>query len=563
MSSNAVSRFLAAAWRHIGFVFIGLSLIYCAYRAFDPPRLNYGDTSSDYNIMYSGRNFAKYGFVALKFTPHLMDPATMVLPRDSVYIYTHYPQLPDLMNGVERRLGLSTLTQFRFVALLFSFASLFFIYQLAVTYWGRQVGQVAIALWVTNPMFVQHADYLHHLPYAAFFGFGSLYLLSRYLREGERPWWLAGSSAMVFLTIFASYDMWFCLPLLLAALTMWHYRAVVSFPVARVLGILAAVTFGAVLLKFASNAWALGGWNHVLADFRFQVAERASDRIVRTGYRKQIWNVLSGRIDRFFTPLLFVVALFWVVAPRFRRALASYGIVIRGMANPIVLLVASVPFLAIFIELWFAQYYPTFHIIPFYAIGSATIAVLLVDAPRRWMKIAGVGFVAVLLANSLDEDLTFPIAFFPEAEIQSLARDLNTVSPPQTEVLVNNVFDATYRYYFNRRTMTTTLIPPKEAEVTFRWLGDYRKEPNRATPEGAIFVRHKHVADELYDKGYYYIASRYRYWTQYASPRRYHASLDSLVAITDSIIAAGADRAGVKLYDNEYYTIWRILPPAR
>ena len=562
MSSHDVKRALAALWRQIGFVFVGLSLAYCVYRAFDPPRLNYGDTSSDYNIMYSGRNFAKYGFFALKFTPHLMDPATMSMPRDAAYIYTHYPQLPDLMNGVERKLGLSTLTQFRFVALLFSFASLFFVYQLATMYWSRQVGQVAIALWATNPMFVQHADYLHHLPYAAFFGFGSLYLLGRYLREGRRLW-LAGSAAMVFLTVFASYDMWFCLPLLLAALAMWHYRTVLSVPVARVLAILAAVTLGAVFLKFASNAWALGGWSHVLADFRFQVAERASDRIVRTGYRKQIWNVLSGRIDRFFTPLLFVVALFWVVAPRFRRALASYGITIDGMANPIVLLLAAVPFLAIFIELWFAQYYPTFHIIPFYAVGCATVAVLLVDAPRRWMKVAGVAFVAVLLANAIDEDLTFPIAFFPEAEIRSLGQELDKVSPPQTEVLINNVFDATYRDYFNRRTMTTTLIPPKEAEATFRWLGDYRKETNRATPEGAIFVRHKHVADQLYDKGYYYIASRYRYWKQYARPREYRATLDSLVDLTDSIIAAGADRAGVKLYDNEYYTIWRILPPPR
>jgi len=146
----------------------------------------------------------------------VLDAELVKLPEDRAMIYTHYPQLPDLMNGVLRVVfGLSDIVQFRFVALAFSFASLFFIYQLLCAYWSRQTAQVAIALWVINPLWIQHADYLHHLPYAAFFGFGSMYFLVRYLRDAKRGW-LAASGAFLFLTILSSYDYWFFAPLLIA-----------------------------------------------------------------------------------------------------------------------------------------------------------------------------------------------------------------------------------------------------------------------------------------------------------------------------------------------------------
>ena len=76
-------------------------LAYCLVHAFDPPRLNWGDSASDYNVMTSGRNFAKYGFLHLRLTPFVLDPAYMT-NADSAMVYTHYPQLPDLMNGLER-----------------------------------------------------------------------------------------------------------------------------------------------------------------------------------------------------------------------------------------------------------------------------------------------------------------------------------------------------------------------------------------------------------------------------------------------------------------------------
>lgn len=212
---------LATLWHHIGFVTVAVVLLYTLVHAFDPPRLNWGDSYSDYNVMTAGRNFQKYGFVRLRFTPVLLD-ADLVTAADRRLIYTHYPQLPDVMNGVYRTaFGLSTLSQFRLVALAFSFTSLFFVYQLVAAYWSRRTAQIALALWVLNPLWIQHADYLHHWPYASFFGFGSVYLLQQYLRRQRWPW-LVASGACLFLLFLASYDYWIFVPLLLAMVAVAH-----------------------------------------------------------------------------------------------------------------------------------------------------------------------------------------------------------------------------------------------------------------------------------------------------------------------------------------------------
>ncbi len=38
-------------WHHIGFVCVAVVLLYCIVHAFDPPRVNWGDSNSDYNVM--------------------------------------------------------------------------------------------------------------------------------------------------------------------------------------------------------------------------------------------------------------------------------------------------------------------------------------------------------------------------------------------------------------------------------------------------------------------------------------------------------------------------------
>ena len=549
---------LTAAWRNAGFICVAILLVYCAVHAFDPPRLNWGDSASDYNVMTSGRNFAKYGFLQLRLTPFVLDPAFMTT-ADSAMVYTHYPQLPDLMNGLERSLfGFTDLVQFRLVALVFSFSALFFVYQLVGFYWSRQTAQVALALWVINPLWIQHADYLHHAPYAAFFGFGALYFLFRYLNE--RRWgFLAASGAFVFFVFMASYDFWIFVPLLLAMATLGYYRKDWAAAI-RVLAALAACAVAALAFKWGTNAWALGGVTAFVRDLRFQMVERTTTQAVHVAYDAGIWPTLVGRVERSFSLLLFGVAAFWALYPTLRRRFTGLDSSERVTVNPLFILLAALPFLALFRELWVGQYYPTLLVLPFYAIGSAVLAMLLIGARQRALKPLGLAILVALAANSIAENVRFKKAFLPRTEIASLKKELDAVTIPGQHVLVDHVFDAAYRYYFNHNTVALIVNPPWHYEAALRYYAD-PKRPNVAPPTGAVFVQHKHLADELFDKGYYYILGRQGYWGPWGNPERYHDELDRLIATRDSaLVATVAEMGGQKIQETDTYVVWRIMP---
>lgn len=545
-------------WDNIGFVCIALVLIYCVVHAFDPPRLNWGDSGSDYNVLMSGQNFQRYGFLKLRLTPFLMDPAFMTTD-DRVFVYTHYPQLPDLMNGLLRVVfRLSDLVQFRFVALAFSFGALGFVYALIASYWSRRTAQIALALWVVNPLWIQHADYLHHSPYGAFFGFGSVYFLVRYFRD-ERRRFLVASGAFLFLVFLASYDSWFFIPLLIAMATVGHYRGVFRAPVVRVLAFLASFAVAAVLFKIGTNVWALGGVKGFVADLHFQFAERATDKITRSSFERGVWPTLYGRVERFFTLLLFPVTLFWLVYPLLRRRWGTTLPVLASVrTNPVLLLLAAFPFLYLFREIWVAQYYPALLVLPFYAIGFAAVVALLLEVQHRAAKALGIALLIALLANSIDENLDFKKAFLQRDTIRTLKAQLDRVSAPGQTVLTNHVFDSPYRYYFNRQMVALILDPPGVVEIAIASFADPTTHPKTAPPTGTIFVEHKHVVDELYDKGYYYILGRYRLWTQWGNPRKYHDAINALVAERDSVLMAKVARVSDKLYETSDYAVWRV-----
>ena len=553
-------RVVRVAWKNVGFVCVAAVLIYCVIHAFDPPRLNWGDSMSDYNVMTSGRNFQKYGFLKLHLTPLLMDPA-YTRSFEPVFVYTHYPQLPDLMNGVLRvALGMETLTQFRLVALVFSFTALFFVYQLLVQYWGRSTAQMGLALWVVNPLWIQHADYLHHAPYAAFFGFGSVYFLTRALGESRRGF-LAASGIFLFITVLASYDYWFFAPLLLAMATVAHYRTVASWSVVRPLAFLALFAIAGLAVKLGTNAWALGGLQPWLKDLRFQFAERATDRVTRTSYRLGVVPTAYGRVERFFTVLLIPIALFWASVPLLRRRWKTpFFTTASRVYNPWLLFFGALPFLYLFTEIWVAQYYPALLVLPFYAVATAAFIGLLSMSPGA--RVIGGFLFSALLLNSVYENSRFKKAFFDLNTVRTMSAQLDSVAGPGQQVLINHVFDAPYRYYFNRNTVAVALFPPRVANVGLESYADARRHWRSAGPDGAIFVQHKHVKDELYDKGYYYIFGRLRLWALWANPEKHRELVDEMIVERDSTLMAHVARMGRKLYDAPDYAIWRIQPPS-
>jgi hypothetical protein len=210
--------------------------------------------------------------------------------------------------------------------------------------------------------------------------------------------------------------------------------------------------------------------------------------------------------------------------------------------------------------MWVAQYYPGMLVVPFYAVGMAAIATMLWQAGRPAVRAVGVILVVVLLANSLDENAAFPIAFFPRNEIASLQKFFDAAGAPEKEVLVNHVFDAQYRYYFNRKIVSMTLTPPRVADMALLSFANPLTHPRTAAANGAIFIQHKHVVDELYDKGYYYILGRWRLWTLWGNPRSHRQLIDSLIADQDSVLMTRVAKVGTRLQDTPFYSVWLIHP---
>jgi hypothetical protein len=556
---SSSKRALSVAWQHIGFVCVVVVLSYSLVGAFDPPRLNWGDSGSDYNVMSVGRNFQKYGFLEMRLTPSLLD-RDLVTKDDSVTLYTHYPQLPDLANGVLRTaFGMSDVVQFRLVALAFSFGSLFFIYTLVGIYWSRLTAQLALGLWVTNPLWIQHADYLHNGPYGAFFGFGSVYFLVRSLRADHGRLFLAASGALLFLAYCSSYDYWIFTPLLLAMVTVAHFGGMIRRDVLRTLATLAGCALLAIACKVATNIWARGGIGPFLADLHVQAIEHSTGDVIRTGFADGIWPTLAGRVERHFSLLLFPLAVLWAVVPLIRTRLAdTLPALGRSPANPALLLLAALPFLCAFPELWVAQYYPFLMVVPFYAVGFAALIVLLIESERRTAKAVGLAVLLAVSWNALDENLRFRKAFFERDAIRTLRVQLDTLAPPTQRILVNHVFDAAYRYYFNRTIFAMILDEPFRVDRHFARLS----APGSAfsTPQGMLFVQHKHLTDELFDKGYYNVLAHYRLWDAWANPPRYRRFLDSLISDRDSQLMAKVAQEGHKLYESDYYVLWRINP---
>lgn len=62
------------------------------------PDLDHGDEYSDAEVLSSGENFVRFGFIKTRFLqmhePHLDKPENL---------YTHYPGLPDIINGFLRK----------------------------------------------------------------------------------------------------------------------------------------------------------------------------------------------------------------------------------------------------------------------------------------------------------------------------------------------------------------------------------------------------------------------------------------------------------------------------
>jgi len=150
------------------------------------------------------------------------------------------------------------------------------------------------------------------------------------------------------------------------------------------------------------------------------------------------------------------------------------------------------------------------------------------------------------------------VTFDPRA-IRTLKAELDSATIPGQRILVNHVFDGFYRYYFNRSTVALIATAPSRMSSAIAYYTEPGRSPS-ATARGAVFVEHKHLADEMFDKGYYYVIARYRLWQLWANPGPYRPLIDSLVNERNAQLTAAVAAHGRKLYETPDYAVWQLDP---
>ena len=211
---------------------------------------------------------------------------------------------------------------------------------------------------------------------------------------------------------------------------------------------------------------------------------------------------MFGRVERCFTLLLFPVALFWLAMPFIRRR-TSEDSSTTGAESGLFLL-AALPFLWMFIQLWVLA-----------VLSHAARPALLRGRVRRGdcslhryefprCQVRGGRLSSSRSAiNSIDEDVRFKKAFFDPNAIRTLRAQLDSVSAPGQYIMVNHMWDSAYGYYFDRNTVLMGINASDRMDEALAYYTDPKR--NRvAPPTGAIFVQHKHLTDELFDKSFYY-----------------------------------------------------------
>ncbi|MEO7731362.1 MAG: hypothetical protein ABIY55_10340 [Kofleriaceae bacterium] len=498
--------------------------VYLAISAFEPFRTNWGDPWSDGNAMTAGRYFARDGFVKTAFTP-ILDVGP--LDQDSLR-YTHYPPLPDLVNGLEQTLlGGGYLAIHRLIAIGLSALGLLFAFRYLRALWDETIAALAVALIATNLLFLQYADTIHHIPLYFSTGFACLWAAVRWLDTGRRGALVVVGLA-TWLCFLASYDFYFFLSIMIVATVKLRGAKILrGRGLAVILGFgLAALA--SIAVKNLLVIWAVGvpAWHR---DVIYQFFERASGASSKS-YKEMIADVVFWRLWRFGSPLLFAAVVVQLVGVIDR---------VRGRApsvspRPLILLGAGLPFLLVFSQLVVEQYHPLLLILPFAAVAIAAMI------QQVWTRVPGLAIALIVLYLGWQgwQLRLLKKAFLEPADVAAVEKVL---AGDHHRIVLSNIFvDGPVRYLWNRHLFTLDPELPKLYAVLETYGAD--------SPLTLVMLRHTYR--HLYDKAMYSYFGTDRRLPWIARPDYFRNATKVRFDARDKAFADALDGVGTIAYES-------------
>jgi hypothetical protein len=512
-------------WLRLGFTLcLAVVGVYLIVSAFEPFRTNWGDPWSDGNAMTAGRYFARDGFFKTAFTP-ILDVGP--LDHDSLR-YTHYPPLPDLVNGLEQTLlGGGYLAIHRLIAIGLSALGLLFAFRYLRALWDQAIAALSIALIATNLLFLQYADTIHHIPLYFMTGFACLWATVRWLDSGRRAALVAVAIATWFCFL-ASYDDYFFLSIMIVATVRLRDARLLR---GRGLTVILVFGFSALASIAAKNLlviWAVGvtEWHR---DIVYQFFERASSANSRN-YKDLIGDVVFWRLWRFASPLFFAAVVVQLV-----------GVIdwIRGRTptvspRPLILLGAALPFMFVFSQLVVEQYHPLLLVLPFAAVAMAA----MIRSVWTRVPVLAIAMMTLYLGWQGWQLQLLRKAFLQPADVAAVEKVL--AGDPHRIVLSNIFVDGPVRYLWNRHLFSL----PSEPVALYSTLETYGAE----SPLTLVVLRH--TSPHLYDKGIFAYFGGDRRVSWIARPDYYRNATKLRFDAKDKALGEALDGVGTIVYES-------------
>jgi len=235
------------------------------------PDLDHADEYSDANVLNAGENFARFGFIRCRFLP-LFEP-NLDAPEK---LYTHYPPLGDIFNGVLRIIfKTDSLYLFRRVSLFFSLFTLLFWY-LFIKEFSRSgfISFLAAIFYLTNPLFIYGVDslgigYTEFLRSTIFLSFIKMVNSSG---RRKKIFLLILWASIVLETLFTfDYIIYLSLFFILFKILFRKSKEELSLKIIFLLLLAPIVGF---LIHFLQNVWYFQGFSAALQDMKNIAIER-------------------------------------------------------------------------------------------------------------------------------------------------------------------------------------------------------------------------------------------------------------------------------------------------